>query len=216
MSMRPLTCILAIGLTGVAIDARAGLDAPATASLMVQKQGPREGENGRRFLNVQGKDSGEDGKYASYCVLEVKAAKPEAKPAGIKAATLHLTQSIPRFAKDGAFEIYLVAEDVKPLDADSAPDWKFEADKLGGVPDALKKGPRLAKAGFKQVETGHVDAISLDLDDKAKAFLLAQVAEGKAIRLLLTPVDPEVAACYFGVAAEREASRPKLIIEIDK
>ncbi len=213
MSIRSLSLLLAAALFVPAIEARAGLDAPATASLMVQKQGPRPGENGRRFLNIQGKSSGEDGKFASYCVLEVTPPKPDPKPAAIKGATLHLTQSIPRFAKDGAFEVWLVIEDHKPLDTDAASDWKFEAETPGGVAESLKKGRKVAKATFTQAETGKVDALTLDLDDKAKAFLLGRVAEGKTIRLFLTPVDPEVAACYFGVAAERKESRPKLVID---
>src|SRR5690348_10418770 len=96
--------------------APAGLE--ATHSVTVQPAGPRAGETGTRFFNIEGKNNE---KYAAFGVLDFNLAKAE--PDKATGLALSLTQSLARFSKNGKLRVYLSA-DVK-----SAPDGlKFQAD----------------------------------------------------------------------------------------
>src|SRR5438105_1530494 len=88
------------------IPSQAGVEVVASKSLTVQPSGPRPGEGGSKYFNIEGK---ENGKYASFGVLVFNIPR-EIQDRNIKSLTLTLVQSIPRFAKDGAMR-FLLAPD---------------------------------------------------------------------------------------------------------
>ena len=172
----------------------------AAVSVTVQPNGPRSGSTATRFFNIEGKNNE---KYASFGVLEFKPAKADAaKAAGL---TLSLTQSIARFSKNGKFKVYLSA------DLKSAPETlKFQGE--NGVERQLAPLYPVGESAFEKGESGKVDVIALKLDDKALSAFRSQTAEGGTVRLVLVPADNDVAATYFGVAAENPEQRPKLAL----
>src|SRR5947209_3761602 len=78
-----------------AIPARARTEATVTRSLTVQPAGPRQGEAGSRYFNVEGV---KNERYASFGVLVFQLPKGEGH---VEKLSLRLVQSLPRFAKDG-------------------------------------------------------------------------------------------------------------------
>jgi hypothetical protein len=108
--------------------AQASEEVTASKSLTVQPTGPRTGDGGSKYFNIQGKDTG---KYASFGVLVFEMPK-ETNASKIKGMTLTLVQSVPAFAKDGAVKIYLAPE------LDPATELKFDAKSENGVGDQIK------------------------------------------------------------------------------
>lgn len=100
--------VLAISLAYISLvlwfvaPARAGVEVVASKSLTVQPSGPRPGEGGSKYFNIQGKDNE---KYASFGVLVFELPK-EVMGKEIKGMTLTLIQSIPQFAKDGSIKLF--------------------------------------------------------------------------------------------------------------
>jgi hypothetical protein len=75
----------------------AGEEVVASKSLTVQPNGPRSGDAGSKYFNIQGKDND---KYASFGVLVFDLPK-EIQEKRIKNLKLTFVESIPKFAKDG-------------------------------------------------------------------------------------------------------------------
>ncbi len=189
--------------------AMAGIKATATKSLTVQPAGPRPGEAGSRYLNVEGvkKD-----RYASFGVLAFELPKGGEQAGDVRALSLRLVQSVARFTQDGKVRFF-VAE---PADRGTEPlaELKFEAGSSGGVgKDAFKALHPLGSGTFKKVETGHSDTFELKPDEAGQRYLRDRIKSGGTILIVAVPEDEEVAATYFGAGAEMEANRPRLSIE---
>jgi hypothetical protein len=93
----------------ISTPAFAGTEVVATKSLTIQPTGPRAGDAGSKYLNIEGKDNE---KYASFGVLVFEMPK-EVQGKQITNLKLSLVQSIPRFAKDGGIKFFL-APDLDP------------------------------------------------------------------------------------------------------
>jgi hypothetical protein len=199
---RPLATIP--GFPAIAV-----IKSTATRSLSVQTAGPRPGEAGSRYLNVEGvkKD-----RYARFGVLAFELPKSGDQAGEVKSLSLRLVQSIPQFAQDGKVRFF-VAE---PADrgADPLVGLKFEAGSSGGVSkDAFKALHALGSVTFKKVETRHADTFELKPDEAAKRYLRDRMKSGGTILLVAVPEDEEVAATNFGAGDETEGNRPRLSIE---
>ncbi len=177
----PLTCC---SLAILVVPARAGVEITATRSLTIRPDGPRTGDAGSKYLNVEGKDNE---KYASYGVLVFDLPK-EVKGSEVKAMSLTLTQSIPQFAKDGAIKFLLA------LDVDAAEDLKFDASTPDGVGSRIKPLHALGSGTFKKVETGKTESFSLSVDDSVRE----RIVKGGKLFVVIVPADATVAATYFG------------------
>jgi hypothetical protein len=187
----------------------------ASKSVMVQKTGPRTGDSAGKYFNVQGKRSGDGGKYACFGVLEFAAPKSDAK---IKGMTLTLVQSVPPFAKDGKIRFYLTTDTKTPLagaDGAAGSPLKFNDAAADALGDQLRPRHAIGSAAFKKQETGHPDSFALTLDSAAIGYLKSQIEKGGSIRLIVVPDDDDVAATYAGSTNPTAASRPKLTIEFD-
>ena len=171
-------------VTFLIVPALAGEEVTASKSLTVQPTGPRSGDAGSKYYNVQGKDSG---KYASFGVLVFELPK-ETKAPKIKGLTLTLVQSVPAFSKDGAVKIYLAPE------LDPAADLKFDSKSDNGIGDQIKVLNELCSGTFKKVKTGETQSFTLKLDDACKE----RISKGGRLCLVIAPADPTVAATYFG------------------
>jgi hypothetical protein len=94
----PSIPMIGLFLAGFMVSsAFAGVEVVATKSLTIQPTGPRSGDAGSKYLNIEGKSNE---KYASSGVLVFEISK-EIQGKRIKSLKLSLVQSIPRFAEDG-------------------------------------------------------------------------------------------------------------------
>ena len=200
--IRPTLALSAALALLVAAPARAG-EAVAAKSLTVLKTGARPGTNGALYFQAEGKTNGEDGKYASFGVLEfpAKDVVGDEKPGGLD---LILAQSVARFSVDGPLKFYLATAD---LDSKGLKFDPSTTDGLGG--QAPSKRP-LGSGAFKKAATGKADTFSLTLDDEAASFVKERAAKGQTIAILVVPDDDTVAATYFGAGADDPARKPRL------
>ena len=178
----------------------AGEEVVASKSLTVQPNGPRSGEAGSKYFNIQGKDNE---KYASFGVLVFDLPK-EIQDKKIKNLKVTFVQSIPKFAKDGAIRFFLAP------DLDSTKDLKFDATTPDGVGGQIKSLLPLGSGDFKKIETGKTESFSLALDDAARG----QIAKGGKLCLVIVPADGAVAATYFGANETDKEKSPRLTLEL--
>src|SRR5262249_50739096 len=115
------------------IPAQAGTEAIATRSLTIQPAGPRQGEAGSRYFNVEGVENDRD---ASFGVLIFQLPRGEGD---VEKLSLRLVQSVPRFARDGKVK-FLLAE---PRDQGTG--------NLAGLKFDPKSPDGLGKEAFKAI-----------------------------------------------------------------
>jgi len=193
----PLTCCsLAIFL----VPAQAGVEVAASRSLTIQPGGPRSGDAGSKYLNIEGKDND---KYASFGLVVFDIPK-EVKGSQVKGLTLTLIQSIPQFAKDGTIKFFLAP------DVDAAEDLKFDPNSPDGVGTRIKPLHALGSAAFKKVETGKTESIALTVDDSVRE----RIAKGGKLYVVIVPADATVAATYFGANENARDKSPKLTLDL--
>jgi hypothetical protein len=193
----PLACFSLAILT---VPAQAGVEVIASKSLTVEPDGPRSGDAGSKYFNIEGKDNE---KYASFGVLVFEIPK-EVKGAQVKGMTLKLIQSIPRFAKDGAIRFFSAP------DIDAPSDLKFDPSAPDGVGSQIKGLHPLGSGNFKKTETGKTETFSLTVDDAARE----QFAKGGKLCLVIIPADAAVAATYFGANENAKDKSPRLTLEV--
>ncbi len=124
----------------------------------------------------------------------------------VKKVILRLVPSVPRFAKDRKLRFFLT--EPQDLGADPLSGMKFDAKSLNGVgEDAFESLHPLDSGAFKKVQTGHADMLGLKPERAGQRFLGDRMKAGGTILIVAVPDDEEVAATYFGSAAEPEGSR---------
>jgi hypothetical protein len=191
------------------IPAMADIQVTATRSLTIQPTGPRQGENGSRYFNVEGS---RHEKYASFGVLVFELPKGGDRSGEVKAMNLRLVQSVARFSKDGKVKFFLA----EPADGGTGrlAGLKFEAGSSGGVgKDAFKALHLLGTAAFKKVETWHADTFGLKVDAGGQRLLRDRVDAGGTILIVAVPEDEEGAATYFRAGNDREENRSRLSVD---
>jgi hypothetical protein len=199
--MRSLSIIGACCLLAsfMVIPAQAGVEVVASKSLTVRPNGPRRGDAGSKYFDIQGK---ENQKYASVGVLTFEIPK-EIHDKKVKSLTLSLIQCVPRFAKDGAIRFFLAP------DLDAARDLTFDPSTPDGVGSQIKPLHALGSGNFKKVETGKTESFSLTVDDAAQN----QISKGGKFCLVIVPADATVAATYFGATEDAKDKNPKLTLD---
>ena len=178
----------------------AGEEVIASKSLTIQSSGPRSGDAGSKYFNIQGKDNE---KYASFGVLVFDIPK-EIQDKKLKNLTLTLVQSVPKFAKDGTIRFFLAP------DLDTTNDLKFDATASDGVGSQIKSLHPLGQGDFKKIETGKTESFSLTVDDTTRG----QVAKGGRVCLVIVPANAAVAATYFGASETDKEKSPKLTLDV--
>ena len=176
------------------VTAEAGVEVTASKSLTVQPNGPRTGDAGSKYFNIEGKDNDQ---YASFGVLVFDMPK-KIDASKINSVSLTLVQSVPRFAKDGEVKFYLAAE------LDPAAALKFDAKSDNNVGNQIKPLYELGSGTFKQVETGEMQSFTLKLDGTCRE----RIAKGGRLCLVVVPANSSVAATYFGAGESRRAVAP--------
>ncbi len=191
-------CFVAIAIA--VPPSQAAVKVTAEKCITVRADGPRPGENGAKYFNVEGK---EHDKYASFGVL-VFDIPGEVGDRPIKGLSLTLVQSLPRFAKDGAIR-FLLAPDLDP-----SATLRFDPAASDGVGGQIKSPRVLGEGSFKKIETGKADTFALTLDDESRA----RIRRGGKLCLVVVPADPTVTATYFGISEAEPDKSPSLTIDL--
>lgn len=201
--------------TAWAAPARAGTDVFASKSITVQPNGPREGEVGSNYFNIEGKNKE---RYASFGVLIIEHPKGDPQ-ATVKELTITLVQSIPGFASDGKLKFYIGEPLDQPIPtgrADAKPATTFEKLKFdpaapGGLAKDVYKSLRPLGSGvFKKVKTGQIDTFNLTPDEEGRSYVGQLSKAGGVIHIVVVPDDDNVAATYYGAGTPIEANRPRI------
>jgi hypothetical protein len=182
------------------VPACAGMEVIATRSLTVQPTGPRPGDAGSKYLNIEGKDND---KYASFGVL-VFDIPEDAQGKPIKGLSLNLVQSIPKFARDGGIKFFLAS------DLDPNAELKFDPGASDGVGSQIKDLHPLGSGNFNKIETGKLESFNLTVDESVRG----RIAKGGRICLVIVPSDATVAATYFGTAEDAKDKSPRLVLDM--
>ena len=206
--------VLLVGLVGTHPEAQAQAPRPgevaARDSAQIQGNGPRRGDEGRTYANIQG--TGSNPRFASYAIFDFpmpRGANGKDKDATV---TLFLTQSVTRFTRDGKLRLFLLDDAKSDLDA-LTQNLRFEPAR---VPDGLGNNlPKLIPVGtfdFLKGGMGDTDPIPLTLDDAGRKLVADRAASGGSLRVVIVPDIPHVAATYFGAGARDAENRPRLAI----
>ncbi len=175
-----------------------------SSSATVLPTGPRGGNNGSRYFNIQGKGNAQ---FACFGVLDFPAPADKAALDQEARLALTLTQSIARFSKDGKVKFYLVADVNVPFK-----DLRFDAAAADGLGKQFEARFSLGAAEFKLEKTGTENVFTLALDEAARAALRDQVKSAGKIRIVVVPDGEVVAATFFGAMAEKPEQKPRLAV----
>ncbi len=197
LSILVVSCSIASFLV---VPTQPGVEVVASKSLTVQPSGPRSGDAGSKYFNIEGKDNE---KYASYGVLVFDIPK-EVQDKKVKNLTLILVQSIPKFAKDGAIRFFLAP------DLDPNADLKFDPNAPDGVGSQIKPLHALGSGNFKKVETGKMESFPLTMDDTVHE----RISKGPKLCLVIVAADAAVAATYFGASETDKEKSPRLTLDL--
>lgn len=183
------------------IDAEAATSSvEAFANATVQPSGPRGGNNGTNFFNIEGSDNGS---FASYGVarFDVSAARAGFDAQfgvggwGLDTVELELVQSNAAFTNDGPVAVYFTEDDAVSLVAGGSPlrYANFAADFADAV--------RVVDYPFVEASSGTRERHALydrALAHPGGATLAADIASDSLVTLLLRDGSAGVAATYAG------------------
>ncbi|MCW3099650.1 MAG: hypothetical protein JWL77_5268 [Chthonomonadaceae bacterium] len=194
-------------LLGGVASAQTAFPVPATATAMIQADGPKQGPNAARYFNVEGKSHG---KYMDYGVLrfETKGLKADldkkfgAGKYKITAVALELTQSNAAFTQDGGVLFYFSPDDKADIKTSTSP-LKYPYNPKGALlPGTALGKATFAKSGEKADPTKpHPTDYDLFQGQPGQKALLAALAQGKTVTLIVAEADPAVAATWTAKSA---------------
>ena len=165
------TILGALAFAVIGQETRAQIELSARDGATIQPAGPRGGNPGKVYLNIEGKNNGKDSIYASFGVLDFKPEKVAMPLKKVKTVKLTLVQSVIRYSKDGAVKVYISTDVKTTLEGDSSP-LKYDPKSAGGPGDQLKPPHLLGEAMFTKKETGDADTLTSTPSAAAAAFLL--------------------------------------------
>jgi hypothetical protein len=132
----------------IAVPAQAGVEVTASKSLTIQPGGPRSGENGSKYFNIEGKDNKQ---HASFGVL-IFEFPADVQSKKVKSMTLTVVQSVTRFSNDGAIRFFLAP------DLNDVGDLKFDTNTSDGLGNRIMAFHAMGSGNFKKLETGKTES----------------------------------------------------------
>ncbi len=193
-------------LLGGPVLAQSDFPVSAAQTANIQSNGPKQGATADRYFNVEGKSHD---KYSDYGVLrfETKTLKADMEKklgAGkykITGVKLHLPQSNAPFTKEGSVEFYFSPDEKTDIKAATGP-LKYPYDPKG----KSLAGTLLGKGVFTKVDAKAAPTATLLTDydlmknQPGQKDLLAALAQGKTITLIVAEADAGVAATWSAKA----------------
>jgi hypothetical protein len=195
---RQISGLAAVALFLVAAPAPADvITVAATDNATVQPDGPRPGDNGKRFFNMEGSANMN---FASFGVLDFGTSTFMAT--SVTGATLQLTQANTFFTMNGGLQIFLVPDTTTDIQPVTSP-LKYVPPNPGlgtqlGTPLSLGTAMFVQGTGGPFGDgSGTVDTFNLTISPSAAALLQSEINAGK-VRIVVAPDSATVAATYAG------------------
>jgi len=208
----------------VGSSARADLfSALAVDNATVQVEGPRPGDNGKRFFNMEGNQNGDctvekvPPCFASFGVADFDSAclGIPGEIESIRSLTVTFIQANAEFTHDGAVRFWLTTDTTTDIQPGEDPAIEFAlADDPDGLDDQLIPRFFLGAGTFTQVASGHADSFSFGLSKQAEQYLVQQIQNRGPIRIAVSPADGPVAATYAGFSND-EFSGPLITLDAE-
>ncbi|MEM9056637.1 MAG: endonuclease/exonuclease/phosphatase family protein, partial [Pseudomonadota bacterium] len=158
----------------------------------VQAAGPRPGDSGKAFFNVQGSDNGN---FASFGVADFDLGSVTDNVVEVTGLELAIAESNAGFTTDGTYAIYVTDATQLSIQADDSPLTYQGGDGVASVDPLLTGLTLAATVQFVEEGDGVQDLVALNLDPSA---LAAAINAGETLRLVFAPEEPQVAATYAG------------------
>jgi len=214
-----VTCALAVPLFALSGSrARAEqISVLAFDNATVQPAGPRPGDNGKRFFNMEGN---QNGNFASFGVADFTFPHrgedgDESEIESIRDLVVTLVQANAAFTADGALHFWLTTDTTTDIQPSDDPAISFiRADDPDGLDQQLVPRFFLGSGMFVQVDDGQVDTYSFRLSRGPRRYLRRQIGRGGTVRIVISPADGTVAATYAGFS-NMEFTGPVLTISFE-
>ncbi|HWA82151.1 MAG TPA: PEP-CTERM sorting domain-containing protein [Fimbriimonadaceae bacterium] len=194
----------------------------------IQGAGPRTGANGYNFANVEGTNNGN---FASYVIVDFNGTQTMSGVTGIADGTyggtfnfggavtanslsLRLTQDNAGFTHDGALQFWLATANTSGTSNHSGSTPNFADGASEFSPLLLGSGtftqgattPVTGTGAPTALGSGTIDTYTFSLSGAAQTAVSDALNNGTAIRLIISPNDPTVAATYAGFSVYSTAN----------
>jgi hypothetical protein len=164
----------------------------------VWQTGPRAGDNGKAYFDVEGVLNGD---FAAW-----GAADFDSSTLGINFTVdtvtdvaVTLVQDNAAFTTDGAINFYITEDTTTSIQPDPVnPAVFFDLTDPEGLNGQLQPIHFLGSGKFAQGPSGTVDVFSFTLDDASAAYVSGVLNNMGTLRVVMTPADPAVSATYAG------------------
>ena len=175
--------------------AQAQISLAAFDNATVQPAGPRPGDNGKRFFNMEGNGNGD---FASFAVADFTPHMPGQEGMPVR-LTVTLVQANAAFTSNGDLHFWLTTDTTTDIQPSDNPAVRFiTPDDPDGLDDQLVPRLFLGSGTFVEVDDGQMDDYSFDLSPDASQYLRDQISNCGNIRIVISPADSNVAATYAG------------------
>jgi len=214
-------CVLILGGNSARADLFSAL---AVDNATVQVEGPRPGDFGKVFFNMEGNQNGDctvemvPPCFASFGVADFDSTSLQIRGEieSIRSLTLTLVQANASFTHDGALHFWLTTDTTTDIQPSEDPAIKFAlTDDPDGLDDQLIGRFFLGAGTFTQVSSGHPDPFTFRLSRHAERYLIRQIRHHGKIRIALSPADGPVAATYAGYSND-EFSGPLITLDVKR
>ncbi len=196
MTTRHIFTTLAL-LAGAAVSHAELKSALATFNVTVQPAGPRQGNNGKNFLNVEGSVNNA---FASYGVVDFTTAGLFGSTLNdITKISLRLVASNAAFSFTGDANVY-ITEDTATNATQTGSPLIFDATQLPeGLGTQLSPNTAVGVIKYKKtLPTGTEYWVDFTPTGALKTYLLAQINAGGTVRFAVTPTTDTTAATFAG------------------
>ncbi|MGF1511072.1 MAG: endonuclease/exonuclease/phosphatase family protein [Myxococcota bacterium] len=209
--MRAIEFLLVATLAAPSVgQAQTLLTLPASNNATVQPGGPRAGDSGKAFFNIQGDANGG---FASFGVVDFIPSPINCFE--IVSVGLELTQDNASFTGNGPYSVYLTDAVEVSIEPDSNIAFQGGNGKET-VDPAFTELTFLGSFDFVETNSGDTDLVQFgpDIDLALQIALVESLQNGTPLRLVLTPDDPDVSATYAGFTNSNNPG-PTLVVDAE-
>jgi hypothetical protein len=179
----------------------------------VQPGGPRSGDYGKIYFNIEGSSNGP---YADYGVADFNSSTfadasgnpMPSTPMALNSITVTLSQANADFTNAGSLNFYLseaTTTSIQPADNAVIFDATDSEGLNGQLSPTHMLGSGMFMGTFTPTDTsGTLDTFTFppdnttQLDSATVAYVLGVLTSGGTLRMAITPADPDVSATYAG------------------
>ena len=195
----PIVWLFALTLGAVSAPALRADDFTASAfdNATVWPTGPRPGDFGKAFFNIEGPSNGD---FASFGVADFDSTTLgiDFTVGDISGVTVTLTQDNAAFTTDGVINFYITEDNVTSIQPDDSPLQYDPTNPPEGLGSQLQPLHFLGSGPFTEGPNGTVDTFPFTPDPDTVAYLASVINNGGVIRLVITANTSTVSATYAG------------------